>query len=331
MQAAPLLVTGGAGYIGSHVVRQLSQQGREVIVLDDLSTGHAGAVGEAQLVIGEVGDRALVERLLTEHRITSVLHFAGHLDVSASLREPLRYYGNNVSQMRNLLAGCQQAGVRRFIYSSTAAVYGRVNAGIARESDPPAPITPYGRSKLVGEWMLSDLAAASTLHFVTLRYFNVAGAAGDCELGPQPGLGRALVKVCCEAAAGLRPHVEIFGTDYDTPDGTGVRDYIHVEDLARAHLDALVHLESGGESVTLNCGYGHGTSVREVIDAVERVTGQPLATREMPRRPGDLPHVVADAHRIRDVLGWRPRYDNVEEMIRTALAWECRQLEVSRP
>jgi len=317
-----LLVTGGAGYIGSHVVRQLGERGAHVVTLDDLSTGFADAVLHGELVIGNTGDETLVARLLREHDVDTVMHFAAHTIVPESVADPLKYYANNTAASRTLLACCQAAGVRQFVFSSTAAVYGIPAGGIAREDSPTVPINPYGTSKLMTEWMLRDLAAASGLRYVALRYFNVAGADPGGRIGQSTRAATLLTKVACEAALGVRPHVAIFGTDYPTPDGTGIRDYIHVEDLAAAHLLAWDHLRDGGASLTLNCGYGHGYSVREVLAAVERAHGQALRVREEGRRSGDPPTLVADAARIREALGWAPRYDDLDVIVRTSLQWE---------
>jgi UDP-glucose 4-epimerase len=317
-----ILVTGGAGYIGSHVVRQLGERGERTVTLDDLSTGFADAVLYGELVHGSTGDGELVARLLREHDVDTVMHFAAHTIVPESVADPLKYYGNNTCASRTLLASCRAADVRHFVFSSTAAVYGIPPDGIAREDSPTQPINPYGTSKLMTEWMLRDLAAASALRHVSLRYFNVAGCDPGGRIGQSTRAATLLTKVTCEAAVGKRPYVAIYGTDYPTPDGTGVRDYIHVEDLASAHLLALDHLRAGGESLTMNCGYGHGYSVREVIAAVERANGQPLPVREEGRRAGDPPTLIADASRIRERLRWTPRYDDLDEIVRTSLAWE---------
>ena len=317
-----ILVTGGAGYIGSHVVLQLVAAGENVIVLDDLSAGFAEAVLDAKLVVGDVGDGALVSALLAEYGIDTVLHFAARTIVPESVADPLRYYGNNTCATRSLLTCCAAAGVRHFVFSSTAAVYGMTPDGIAREDTPTAPINPYGTSKLMSEWMLRDLSAAGGPRYVALRYFNVAGCDRAGRIGQSTRNATLLFKVACETAVGTRSHVTIFGTDYPTADGTGVRDYIHVEDLARAHLDALRYLRDGGASTTLNCGYGHGYSVRDVLAAVSRANGSAVSTVELPRRPGDPPSIVADARRIREVLGWAPRCDDLDLIASTALAWE---------
>jgi UDP-glucose 4-epimerase len=321
-----ILVTGGAGYIGSHVVLQLRERGERVVVLDDLSRGFRPAVLDAPLVIGKVGDRAAVLETLRRHGIDTVMHFAAFTIVPESVREPLKYYGNNTCSTRTLLECCTEAGVKHFVFSSTAAVYGIPPGGIAAETTPTAPINPYGTSKLMSEWMLRDVAAASALRYVALRYFNVAGSDPGGRIGQATPNATLLVKVACEAAVGKRAEVSIFGTDYATADGTGVRDYIHVTDLAAAHLDALTYLRGGAASATLNVGYGHGHSVREVLTSVERVSGQRLAVREQPRRAGDPPMLVAQADRIRRELGWRPQLDQLDTIVRSSLAWEERLL-----
>jgi len=317
-----ILVTGGAGYIGSHVVLQLVGAGEQVVVLDNLSTGFADAVLGAELVVGDTGDAATVSRLLREHPVDTAMHFAAHTIVPESVADPLKYYGNNTCSTRNLLQCCAEAGVRHFVFSSTAAVYGIPEGGHASEESPTVPINPYGTSKLMSEWMLRDLSRAGNMGNVILRYFNVAGGDPRGRVGQSTEKATLLTKVACETAVGLRDSVAIFGTDYPTPDGTGVRDYIHVEDLAAAHVKALEYLRAGGESTTLNCGYGHGYSVREVLDAVSRANGHPLSTREEPRRPGDPPTLVADAGKVRQLLGWQPEHDDLEFIVRTSLAWE---------
>ncbi|HEU4485339.1 MAG TPA: UDP-glucose 4-epimerase GalE [Povalibacter sp.] len=321
-----ILVTGGAGYIGSHVVRQLGERGERVVVLDNLSTGFRSAVMSGSLVVGDTGDRELVSRLLQEHGIETVMHFAAHTIVPESVSNPLKYYGNNTCSTRNLLQCCEAAGVKHFVFSSTAAVYGIPDGGVAAEDSPTQPINPYGTSKLMSEWMLRDLSAASALRHVVLRYFNVAGSDPGGRIGQSTINGTLLTKVACETAVGKRPHVSIFGTDYPTPDGTGVRDYIHVEDLASAHVNALEYLRAGGESRTLNCGYGHGYSVREVISTVNALHGQPIKTIEGPRRAGDPPSLVAKAQRVREVLGWTPQFDDLSVIVKSQLAWEKRLL-----
>jgi UDP-glucose 4-epimerase len=318
----PVLVTGGAGYIGSHVVRQLGAAGYPVIVLDNLSTGFRQAVLHGELVEGNSGDVELAGRLIREHGIEAVLHFAAHIVVPESVAEPLKYYGNNTCNTRNLLQACHENGVKRFIFSSTAAVYGIPAGASASEDSPLAPINPYGLSKLMSEWMLRDLAAAGKLRYVVLRYFNVAGADPEGRIGEEHDPETHLIRLAVQTALGLRPEINLYGTDYPTHDGTCVRDYIHVEDLAAAHILALNYLERGGESQTLNCGYGHGYSVREVLDTVQKVSGVKLNVREEPRRAGDPPVLIAKAERIRGVLNWQPKHDDLEFIVKTALAWE---------
>ncbi len=326
-----ILVTGGAGYIGSHVVKQLGEAGYgNIVVLDNLSKGFRDAVLYGELVVGDTGDRELVGQLLREHAIDSVLHFAAHTIVPESVADPLKYYGNNTCSTRSLLQCCAEAGVKHFIFSSTAAVYGIPETIPVTEEAPKQPINPYGTSKLMSEMMLQDLAAASDLRFVILRYFNVAGCDPQGRIGQSTPEATLLTKVACEAALGVRDEIAIFGTDYPTPDGTGIRDYIHVEDLADAHLKALDYLAAGGESVVLNCGYGHGYSVREVLNAVEKAHGAPLPIVERERRAGDPPSLVADASRARRLLGWTPRYDDLDVIVSTALAWEKKLLQKRR-
>jgi UDP-glucose 4-epimerase len=326
MKPGSILITGGAGYIGSHVALQLRARGERVVVLDDLSRGFRQAVLDVPLVVGNVGDRDTVRAALDAHGVDTVMHFAACTVVPESVRDPLKYYGNNTCATRSLLQCCLEGEVRHFVFSSTAAVYGIPADGVAAEDTPTAPINPYGSSKLMSEWMLAAVAHASPLRYVSLRYFNVAGSDSGGRIGQATPNATLLVKVACEAAVGKRAEVAIFGTDYATPDGTGVRDYIHVEDLAAAHLDALKYLRAGGASTTLNVGYGHGYSVRQVLASVERVSGKRLKVREEPRRPGDPPALVARAERIRRELGWQPRLDDLDTIVRTALAWEERLL-----
>jgi UDP-glucose 4-epimerase len=326
MKHSSILVTGGAGYIGSHVVLQLRAQGERVVVLDDLSRGFRQAVLDTPLVVGGVGDRGVVSAVLKEHEVETVMHFAAYTIVPESVRDPLKYYGNNTCATRTLLECCVEAGVRHFVFSSTAAVYGVPAAGVAAEDTPTAPINPYGTSKLMSEWMLASVAQASPLRYAALRYFNVAGSDSRGRIGQATPDATLLIKVACEAAVGRRPDVAIFGTDYPTADGTGVRDYIHVEDVAAAHVDALTWLRRGGASTTLNVGYGHGYSVRQVLASVERISGQRLKVREEPRRAGDPPSLVARADLIRTQLNWRPRLDDLDTIVRTAYAWEQRLL-----
>jgi len=324
MSRASILVTGGAGYIGSHTVLQLKARGEQVVVLDDLSTGFRQAVLDTPLVVGKVGDRDLVMEVLRTHGVDTVLHFAAHTIVPESVSNPLKYYGNNTCSTRNLLECCVATGVKNFVFSSTAAVYGIPADSFAAETSPTAPINAYGTSKLMSEWMLRDVAASSPLRYVALRYFNVAGSDTGGRIGQATAKATLLVKVACEAAVGKRSHVSVYGTDFETKDGTGVRDYIHVEDLATAHLDALDYLRKGGSPQVLNVGYGRGYSVREVLKSVERVAGRSLDIREEPRRPGDPPILIARAERIRSELGWRPKLDDLDTIVKTALQWEQR-------
>ncbi|HEX4387021.1 MAG TPA: UDP-glucose 4-epimerase GalE [Steroidobacteraceae bacterium] len=321
-----ILVTGGAGYIGSHVALQLRARGERVVILDDLSRGFRQAALDTPLVVGSVGDRATVLELLKTRGVDTVMHFAAYTVVPESVRDPLKYYGNNTCATRTLLECCLEAGVRHFVFSSTAAVYGMPADGFAAESTPTAPINPYGTSKLMSEWMLAGVAQASPLRYAALRYFNVAGSHSSGQIGQATPNATLLIKVACEHAVGKRVAVTIYGTDYPTHDGTGIRDYIHVEDLAAAHLDALDYLRSGGASTVLNVGYGSGYSVRQVLASVERISGQRLTVREEPRRAGDPPALVARAERIKAELGWRPRLNDLDTIVRTAYAWEQRLL-----
>jgi UDP-glucose 4-epimerase len=321
-----ILVTGGAGYIGSHVVRQLLERGDRVLVLDNLGRGFRQAIMDADLVVGDVGDQTLVSRLMAERQVDTVMHFAAHTIVPESVALPLKYYGNNTCATRSLLQASIEHGVEHFVFSSTAAVYGMPEDGYAGEDSPTRPINAYGTSKLMSEWMLRDVAAVNPLRYVALRYFNVAGCDPGGRIGQATPGATLLTKVACEAMVGKRGHVSIFGTDYPTPDGTGVRDYLHVEDLAAAHCQALDYLRAKGRSVTLNVGYGHGYSVREVLAMVESVGGKQLVIREEPRRQGDPAYLVARADRIRTELGWQPRYDDLRAIVSNSLAWEQKLL-----
>ncbi len=319
-----ILVSGGAGYIGSHVVRQLTSRGDRVVVVDDLSTGHRDAVLGAELVEADVGDRATMARVISENHVDSVMHFAAKTIVPESVSNPLKYYGKNTCTTRNLLQACTENGIKHFIFSSTAAVYGTPESGRASEDTPPDPINPYGRSKLMSEWMLRDLSSSCEMRHVILRYFNVAGSDPEGRIGQRTPDATLLVKVAAETAVGKREKMMIFGTDYPTPDGTGIRDYIHVEDLASAHLLSLDYLQEGGDSRVLNCGYGQGASVRQVLTAMNRVNGSDLNVEEAPRRPGDSPQLVAEANTIRNLLGWQPKYDDLDLIVKSSLDWEKR-------
>ncbi len=318
-----VLVTGGAGYIGSHMVHELVDAGERVVVLDNLSTGHRWAIAEGvPLVVGETGDEPLVMRLIREHGVNAIVHFAASIVVPDSVREPLAYYRNNTANSRALIECAVRGGVRHFIFSSTAAVYGNPATSPVPEDAPTLPISPYGSSKLMTEIMLRDASHAHDLTHVILRYFNVAGADPKGRTGQSSANATHLIKVAAETAMGLRPKLAVFGTDYPTPDGTCIRDYIHVGDLVRAHLDALRHVRSGGRSLTLNCGYGHGFSVLQVIDTVKRVSGVDFKVERVARRDGDPAQLVAGSQGIRTALGWQPRYDDLAIIVTHALAWE---------
>ncbi|TAN53367.1 MAG: UDP-glucose 4-epimerase GalE [Methylococcaceae bacterium] len=324
MTNTSILVTGGAGYIGSHVVKLLGEAGERLVVLDDLSTGRRDAVLYGEFIQGDVGDSALLAGLIARHQIGAVLHFADRTIVAESVADPLKYYGNNTCKTRNLLQCCVDAGVRHFIFSSSASVYGIPDHGRAAEDSPTRPINPYGSSKLISEWMLRDCALAYGLNYVALRYFNVAGCDPDGRLGNNTPNATVLIKVAAEVAAGKRPALNVYGNDYPTRDGTGIRDFVHVTDLADAHIQALNYLRSGGTSSVFNVGYGQGYSVREVVDAMSRAKGTPIAVQACPRRAGDPPEVVAEARRIREWLGWTPRYDDLDFIVKTQLHWELR-------
>ena len=319
----PTLVTGGAGYIGSHMTLELLDAGSQVVVVDDLSTGLASAVPEtAQFVRADIADQALLQRLIEELGIDAILHFAGSVVVPDSVANPLAYYLNNTVKSRSLIETAIATGVRHFIFSSTAAVYGMPGSEPVAEQAALKPLSPYGNSKLMTEMMLADAARAHELSYVVLRYFNVAGADPQGRSGQSTPRATHLIKVACEAALGKRSYLEVFGTDYPTPDGTCVRDYIQVSDLARAHSAALAYLRAGGASETFNCGYGRGFSVLEVVEAVKRVSGRSFDVRLGSRRPGDPAQIVAASAKIRNALGWAPAYQDLDVIVRQALAWE---------
>ena len=327
MSKQKILVTGGAGYIGSHVVRQLGEAGEDVIILDNLTTGVESAVLFGELIVGDTGDKVCVEKILQDHNISTVMHFAAHTIVPESVTNPLKYYGNNTCNTRNLLECCQKHGVNQFIFSSTAAVYGEPKELPVTEDTPLSPINAYGTSKLMSETMMRDLAFATDFRYVALRYFNVAGSDPQSRIGQNTPNATLLIKVAVEVAIGKRPSISIFGTDYPTADGTGIRDYIHVEDLASAHLRALDYLRKPDtNSITLNCGYGHGFSVREVLDTVQKVNGQSIKIIEEPRRAGDPPELIANATKIRDILEWEPEFDSLEMIVKSSLDWEKKRL-----
>lgn len=325
-----VLVTGGAGYIGSHMVLALADAGQDVVVLDNLSTGTRSAVDpRATFVEGDIADSDLVSSLVVKHKVDAVVHFAGSIIVPESVSDPLKYYLNNTAKTRTLIEAIIARQVPHFIFSSTAAVYGTPKQVPVTEATALNPMSPYGRSKLMTEWMLEDAAFAHPLKYVVLRYFNVAGADPAGRSGQSTKDATHLIKVALQTALGVRQQMSIFGTDYDTPDGTGVRDYIHVSDLIAAHMDALAYLRKGGENLTANCGYGHGASVAEVIAAVKRVTGLEVNAIRDERRPGDPAAIVADASKARAVLGWAPRHDDLEEIVSHAFAWEKKLLETA--
>ena len=326
-----VLVTGGAGYIGGHMTLGLLDRGESVVVLDNLSTGFAWAVPEsAKLVVGDTGDAELVARLIEEHRVDAIAHFAARIVVPELVSDPLGYYLNNASNARTLIETAIRGGVKGFIFSSTAAVYGETSSEPVSEEAPLAPISPYGRSKLMVEWMLEDASRAHDFRYVALRYFNVAGADPNGRLGQSTANATHLIKRGVQTALGVYPAMEIFGQDYPTRDGTCVRDYIQVTDLIDAHLDALAYLRRGGASLVCNCGYGHGQTVKEVVDVVKRVSGVDFKVVMSPRRAGDPAAIVARADRAKAVLGWKPTRDNLDEIVRQALDWE-RRLHNRRP
>ena len=319
-----ILVTGGAGYIGSHMVHELLDHGESVVVLDNLTTGFDWAVPDrAKLVIGNVGDKKLVEKTIRNESIEAIIHFAGSVVVPESVEDPLKYYENNTSNTRNLLEAVTNCGLDKFIFSSTAAVYGEPSTtGPIREDAVLNPMSPYGSSKLMSEIMVRDTALATNLRYVMLRYFNVAGGDPMQRTGQSTAGATHLIKIACETAAGKRPCMSIFGDDYDTPDGTCIRDFIHVSDLVNAHYAALNFLRQGGLKFTANCGYSRGYSVQEVVDAVKRVSGNEFPVVMEPRRIGDIPSLTANSHRLMSRLAWKPRFDDLDKIIADALAWE---------
>ena len=327
-----VLVTGGAGYIGSHTVLALAEAGEDVVVIDDLSSGSSSYLPEGvPLFIGDAGDENLVEGVIAQHNIESIIHFAGSVVVPESMRDPLGYYRNNFMTARNLLNVAVKRGINRFIFSSTAAVYGNPDQVPVPETAPTRPLSPYGFSKLMSEIMLADVATAHGMKYAVLRYFNVAGADPQGRIGLATAGATHLLKIAVEAATGQRAKIDVFGTDYPTPDGSCIRDFIHVSDLAQAHRAALLYLRGGGNSVTLNCGYGRGYSVLETIEAVRRISGRNFAIQYAARRPGDIMTMVADTSRIRAMLDWTPRYDDLDTIAAHALAWEEKMLHERGP
>lgn len=322
-----IFVTGGAGYIGSHVVKELGRIGHEVVVYDNLSTGHEWAVLTGRLVIGDLADAPSLNRVIEELKPDAIIHFAASIQVEESVRKPLAYFRNNVANTLNLLEVLQRHGVNNFIYSSTAAVYGIPDIIPVTESASFQPINPYGASKVMGERMLRDLATAGDFRYVAIRYFNVAGADPDGQLGQAYKEPTHLITRALKTAAREFPRLALYGTDYPTPDGTCIRDYIHVSDLARAHVQALDYLNKTGHCATVNCGYGHGYSVREVINIAKQVTGVEFPVIEEGRRAGDPPALTADSSMIRKLFGWTPQFDDLEFIVRTAWEWEQRLAE----
>lgn len=318
-----VLVSGGAGYIGSHLCWLLADRGEDFIVVDNLSTGREFAVPpQGELIVGDIGDQDFMSGVMKKHDVDAVIHFAGSIIVPESVSDPLKYYKNNTANSRNLIEVCIENGVKHFIFSSTATVYGEPAENPVTEDFPFAPFNPYGTSKVMTEMMLKDVAFAHDFDYVALRYFNVAGADAQMRTGQSNPDATHLIKVANQVALGQRDHLEIFGDDYDTPDGTGVRDYIHVSDLAEAHWSALEYLRQGGEAIALNCGYGKGFSVREVIETLEGIIGGKLAVKTGPRRAGDIGSIIADNTKIKSLLGWEPKYDDLKGIIKSALDWE---------
>ncbi|KZX82273.1 UDP-glucose 4-epimerase GalE [Oleiphilus sp. HI0009] len=318
-----VLVTGGAGYIGSHVVKQLGEAGYDIVVFDNLSTGYEWAVTYGELVIGDVGDFDRLDALFAEHKFEAVLHFAANIVVPESVENPLKYYGNNTRNTLNLLSVIEKHQTPYMVFSSTAAVYGMPDEKVLTEDMPLAPINPYGASKMMSEQMIRDLSFASNLKHVILRYFNVAGADLDSRIGQATPEATHLIKVACECVNGARSGMKVFGTDYDTRDGTCIRDYIHVDDLAKAHVMALDFMAQGGESSILNCGYGRGFTVKEVIDVVKAQSGKDFPVEETERRAGDPDALMADNTKIKETLGWVPDHDNLDVIVKSALDWEA--------
>lgn len=318
-----ILVTGGAGYIGSHIVLLLGKLGHEVTVIDNLSTGRRESVIGAELIVGDISDSALLDKVMSEKDFDACVHFAGSIIVPESVTNPTKYYENNTANSLNLIQACLRNKISKFLFSSTAAVYGLPVGGECVESTPVTPINPYGKSKLMTEWMLEDTASAHDhFNYVALRYFNVAGANVEGKVGQCSPFSTHLIKIACETALGKRKSISVFGNDYQTPDGTCIRDYIHTDDLALAHIDAIKYLVDGGKSDIFNCGYGHGFSVKEVLETVKKVSGVDFEVTQGPRRDGDAPNLIAVSSKIRKTLGWKPKHDDLSLIVKTALEWE---------
>lgn len=322
-----ILVTGGAGYIGSHTVKKLGEAGYEVVIYDNLSTGSPDAILYGELIRGELEDIEHLAQVFAQHQFDAVIHFAASISVPESLAQPLDYYSNNTCNVVNVLQCCKQFGVNQLVFSSTAAVYGEIQDYPVQETSPTLPINPYGKSKLMSESIIRDYAQASELKYIILRYFNVAGADSSGKIGQMGKKAAHLIKVGCDAALGIRESASIYGTDYPTPDGTGIRDYIHVEDLAAAHVDALAYLEKESTSQILNCGYGTGYSVKEVLSKIKEISGVDFPVIETPRRQGDPACVVASGDKIREVIGWKPSHNTLDEIVNSALAWEKKKIK----
>lgn len=318
-----ILVTGGAGYIGSHIVLLLGKLGHDVTVIDNLSTGRRESVIGAELIVGEVADSAFLDKVMNSKKFDACVHFAGSIIVPESVTNPTKYYHNNTVNSHNLIQACIRNKISKFLFSSTAAVYGLPKGGECLESTPVMPINPYGKSKLMTEWMLEDTTAAhKDFNYVALRYFNVAGGNVEGLVGQCSPFSTHLIKIACETALGKRKSMSVFGDDYNTPDGTCIRDYIHTDDLAQAHIDSIEYLVGGGKSDIFNCGYGHGYSVNEVLETVKKVSGVDFEVSKGPRREGDAPSLIAVSDKIRKTLGWKPKYDDLSLIVRTALDWE---------
>ena len=326
-----ILVTGGAGYIGSHTVRQLGEAGYDVVVYDNLSTGSAKAVLHGELVVGDLEDTESLYRIFSQHRFDAVLHFAASNYMPKYITNPINYYAKNTRNTLNLLRCCQVFGVNKLVFSSSGAVYGEPQQNPVTESCPTKPINHYGKSKLMSEWMIKDYGLNSDFKYVIIRNFNVAGADLFGRIGQFSDKASHFIKIACDAAIRKCPYVSVFGNDFPTPDGTSIRDYIHVEDLATAYVDALRYLGRGGNSQILNCGYGQGYSIKEILDRLKAISGVNFQVLVSQRREGDSACVIASSQRIRKVLGWQPKYNDLEVILRTTLAWEQKQIQINSP